>query len=165
MPVTEHKNSTIDMPGAVETLKKLKSKGHKLYIVSFCGKARAIGGKEEVAKKGLDDVFTEQIYINNPYEKGTVLKNYGCNFMVDDRIDLLNFIRKKNPYVKTILFGQKNDKCIGTEHICAETWDNVYKIINSSPAFNSPIIKSDFTKWLSIKPKKNEPVKEPIKEE
>ena len=153
-PVTEHKNTNINMPGAVENLHKLKKKGHQLYIVSFCGKKRALEGMEEVKEKGLEPVFTEQIYIGNPWEKGSVLQKFGCNFMIDDRLDLLEAIKKKSPKTKTIWFGQTQDKCIDGQHICAETWDDVYEIINSSEYFNVPKQDININKWLAIKPKK-----------
>lgn len=154
MPVTEHKNTKIDMPGAVETLQKLKQKGHTLYIVSFCGKKRALEGMEEVKRHHLDTVFTEQVYITNPFEKSTVLSKFGCNFMIDDRLDLLDAIQKRNPAVKTIWFGQTEDKCENTKHICAETWDDVYRIINNFKAFNVAKQDVNFYKYLAIKPKK-----------
>lgn len=155
-PITEHKRTKINMPGAVETLHKLKDKGHTLYIVSFCGKKRALEAIEEIKNKNLDTVFTEQIYIGNPYEKSTVLAKFGCNFMIDDRLDLLNFIQKRNPAVKTIWFGHTEDECKNTNHICAETWDDVYKIINNFKAFNVPKQNVSFDKYLAIKPKKTE---------
>ena len=153
-PVEEHKNTRIDMPGAIENLHKLKKKGHELYIVSFCGKKRALEGIQKVKEEGLEQVFTEQVYIGNPWEKGTVLNKFGCNFMIDDRLDLLDAIKKKAPKTKTIWFGQSQYKCENKEHICAETWDDVYKIINSTKHFNVPKQDVSFTKWLAIKPKK-----------
>lgn len=153
-PVKEHKNTNIDMPGAVENLHKLKKKGHELYIVSFCGKKRALEGMNEIKEEGLEPVFTEQIYIGNPYEKSVVLNKFGCNFMIDDRIDLLDVIKKKAPNTKTIWFGQTQDKCKDKSHICAETWDDVYKIINSAKGFNVPKQDVSFAKFLAIKPPK-----------
>ena len=44
----EHKNTAINMPFAIDNLKKLKKQGHELYIISFCGKTRA---KETKGKK------------------------------------------------------------------------------------------------------------------
>lgn len=154
-PVAEHKNTHIDMPGAIENLHKLKKKGHELYIVSFCGKKRALEGMQEIKEEGLEPVFTEQIYIGNPWEKGTVLNKFGCNFMIDDRLDLLDTIKRKAPKTKTIWFGQTKDKCTNGNHICAETWDDVYKIITTSKPFNVPKQDVSFAKFLAIKPPKD----------
>jgi hypothetical protein len=147
----EHKNTQIDMPRAIETLKKLKKNGHDLYIVSFCGKKRALEGKEEIENSGLTNVFTEQIYIKNPFKKGDVLLNFGCNFMIDDRLDLLNKIKLVDPDIVTIWFGQKKDDN-NTQHICAENWDEVYKIISKTKQFHVPKVETDYKKYLSIKP-------------
>jgi hypothetical protein len=147
----EHKNTQIDMPRAIETLKKLKKNGHDLYIVSFCGKKRALEGKEEIENSGLTNVFTEQIYIKNPFKKGDVLLNFGCNFMIDDRLDLLDKIKLINPDIVTIWFGQKKDDN-NTQHICAENWDEVYKIISKTKQFHVPKVETDYKKYLSIKP-------------
>lgn len=147
----EHKNTQIDMPGAIETLKKLKKNGHDLYIVSFCGKKRALEGKEEIENSGLTNVFTEQIYIKNPFKKGDVLLNFGCNFMIDDRLDLLNKIKLVDPDIVTIWFGQKKDDN-NTQHICAENWNEVYKIISKTKQFHVPKVETDYKKYLSIKP-------------
>ena len=147
----EHKNTQIDMPGAIETLKKLKKNGHDLYIVSFCGKKRAIEGKAEIENSGLTNVFTEQIYIKNPFKKGDVLLNFGCNFMIDDRLDLLNKIKLVDPDIVTIWFGQKKDDN-NKQHICAENWDEVYKIISKTKQFHVPKVETDYTKYLSLKP-------------
>ena len=38
----EHINTCIDMPFAIENLLKLKSHGHKLFLISFCGRTRAV---------------------------------------------------------------------------------------------------------------------------
>jgi hypothetical protein len=160
--IEEHKNTQIDMPGAIENLKKLKKNGHQLYIVSFCGRKRALEGMKEVEASGLNDVFTEQIYIKNPYEKGRVLLNFGCNFMIDDRIDLLNRIRFQFPEIVTIWFGQKKDACKNQniQHICAEDWDEVYNIISKHKQFHVPKLERHYQKFLAIKPPKEEDKKE-----
>ena len=40
-----HINTAIDMPNAVESLMALKAEGHHLFLISFCGKSRAIETK------------------------------------------------------------------------------------------------------------------------
>jgi hypothetical protein len=162
--IEEHKNTNIDMPDAVETLKKLKKKGHYLYIVSFCGKKRAIEGVTEIEKAGLSDVFTEQVYIRNPWEKVRVLDKYGCNFMVDDRIDLLDRIKYINPHIVTILFGQKDDVCKNTQHICAENWDEVYNIISKHKQFQMPKTDINLKKWIVLKPEEIIKIKDELKD-
>ena len=155
IPVAEHKNTHIDMPGAIENLHRLKNKGHELFIVSFCGKKRALEGIQQIKDSGLESVFTEQIYIKNPWEKGTVLNKFGCNFMIDDRLDILNTIKRKAPLIKTIWFGQKQFNCADNSHICAETWDDVYNIISNTKHFNVPKQPDiDFNNFLAIKPNK-----------
>jgi hypothetical protein len=48
-------NTSIDMPGAMQALEQLRLNGHKLYLISFCGRKRA--EQTKIAIEGLFDGF------------------------------------------------------------------------------------------------------------
>lgn len=88
-----HKSDAIDMPNALETLQKLKSLGHKLILISFCGKGRAIKTKDSVMATCLD-VFDRLVFVKNKKFKGEICRKYGCDLMIDDTLELLKDIYK-----------------------------------------------------------------------
>lgn len=148
--IKEHKDTHINMPGAVKYLRKLKDKGHHLYIISFCGKKRALEGRAAIEENGLSDVFDEQIYINNAYKKGHVVSSFGCNFMIDDRLELLNSIKIQYPFVQTILFGKTREQT-PLPHLNAETWEDVYNLITKTPQFVCEKMLMNYNKYNVLK--------------
>lgn len=84
-------NTELNVPGCVEALTELKTRGHKLVLISFCGKARADATNKYFAKY-YPDLFDVVIFV-----KKRTLKNQHCieqkvDFMIDDRLDVLETI-------------------------------------------------------------------------
>jgi hypothetical protein len=131
----EHVNTIIDMPGAIKSLEKLNSQNNNLYLISFCGKNRAISTNKSISDNSLAYLFKEQFYVKNASYKKDVCKRLGCNFMIDDREDVLDEVKKSNTEIITILFGKSQNECLNNNHKCAENWEDVVKIISSTPFF------------------------------
>ena len=113
----DHVNTSINMPDAIETLLKLKQNGHKLYLISFCGKKRAIETKESLSK--YQDLFENQFYTKDRTYKGFLCNYLKCDIMIDDRQDVLEKVSENSPFTKNILF---NHPLLG--------WKEVFDIIN-----------------------------------
>ncbi len=115
------------MDYAMESVEQLKKMGHKLYIISFCGRSRAIQTKNGLDFAGLSDFFNDQFYVKNREDKKYVCKYLGCDIMIDDREGILNDIMQANPKITTILFGSKPSN---KSHKFAQNWHEVLNIIN-----------------------------------
>lgn len=100
--IGDHINTTIDMPNAIEVLTKLKDDGHSLYLISFCGRNRAIETNESL--KEYSHLFEGQFYTKNREYKGFVCNYLECDVMIDDRQDVLDSVNKDSNSTKTILF-------------------------------------------------------------
>lgn len=143
---TEHKNTSVNMPNAIETLQKLKELGHKLVLISFCGKSRAKETSEQLARDGYDKLFEKQYYVKNKEYKSDVCLTIGCHFMIDDNIEVLNNIKRNNKYIKTILFDSINNY----KHISALNWNQTFKIITDTKEFDIQIETCDLSSKLYL---------------
>ena len=123
----EHKNTFMNMPNALSSLEQLKNDGHELYLISFCGKNRAIETHQSIKDNNADH-FIEQYYVSDKKNKSQICKKIGCHFMIDDQIPILDNVRMVNPNIITILFGQNNHPV----HKCAKDWSEALKIICES---------------------------------
>lgn len=131
----EHKNTSINMPGGQEALEKLKQDGHNLYLISFCGKQRAIETRQSIKDNNVDHYFNEQYYVKSKIFKNDLCQYLGCHFMIDDNCDILDNVKKNNPDIVTIWFdGNKQDV---TDHKVASNWDEVLTIIYSTDHFEA----------------------------
>jgi hypothetical protein len=138
----EHRNTAINIPGGVEALEKLKDAGHDLYLISFCGKSRAVETSNSIESNGCSKFFTEQYYVKKKEYKNDICLKLGCHFMVDDRVEILDHIRKYNPTIKTILFGDANgNNELETDHQKASNWDQVIEIINKTESFETEVVE------------------------
>ncbi len=90
---SEHKSNSIDM-------QKLKLLVHRLILISFCGKARAIKTKASILETDKD-LFDKIIFVKSKDYKKHVCKRYGCDVMIDDTLDILVGIHKwiHTPYL------------------------------------------------------------------
>src|ERR1041385_8370851 len=79
----EHKNSLINIP--LESIIKLKTIDHNLYIVSFCGLTRAKETKLSIESSALHNAFTNQYYVKKREHKREICEYTGCHFMIDVR--------------------------------------------------------------------------------
>lgn len=116
--LTPHRNTVIDMPGAKEAIIEL-AKHHELFLISFCGKRRAIETKESIIKAGIFDCFTSLYFVKHPDYKSQITTYLGCDIMIDDTIDVLDNISKHNDTIYTVLFSQISG------------WNNTITAINS----------------------------------
>lgn len=140
--VMEHINTEIDMPLALESIEKLKKMNNKLYIISFCGKKRATETNKSINESYVSNYFDEQYFVKSIFKKSYVCQYLGCHFMIDDRIDILDNIKKYNNNIITILFGKYESDCVDTPHVCAKDWNDVLKIISETPYFETTPDKS-----------------------
>ena len=122
---TQHRNTTVDMPGAKEAIAHL-AKDHKLFLISFCGKRRAMETKASIAEAGLDKYFTGLYFVKHPDYKAQLTRYLGCNVMIDDNIDVLNNILAYNYKINTILF---RPQVLTIDHSSADDWEFVIEII------------------------------------
>ncbi len=126
----EHKNTSIDMPRAKESLEILQKNGHELNLISFCGKARAQQTQKSLDDEKLSKLFKNQCYVKSKQSKNELCQYLGCHFMIDDNLEILNNIRKHNPNIVTIWFEGTSSKF----HKIAKDWKS--KLIISSIDLN-----------------------------
>jgi hypothetical protein len=123
-----HRNTAVDMRGAKEALAEL-SKDHKLFLISFCGKRRAMETKASIVEAGLDKYFTGLYFVKHPDYKAQLTRYLGCNVMIDDTVYVLDNIRVHNDKIHTILF---NPIKLSITHSFAKNWETVELILYNS---------------------------------
>ncbi len=135
----QHRNISIDMPLAVENLLKLRELGHRLFLISFCGRARAIETLNSLKTTTITDtmtcagLFEEIIFVKDIENKRNVCEHLNCHFMVDDREDVQLEVSKSACNTKSILFGAESH----SSFITAKDWNEVSQIIASKPFFST----------------------------
>lgn len=125
---TEHKNTCINIPDAINSLSYLKSNGHSLSLISFCGKTRAYETFDSLKNGGYDTLFDNQFYVKSTNSKSKICKYSGIHIMIDDRVEILDNVLQNGPNkIITIWFGtdEKSDS-----HIVAKNWEQVLEIIS-----------------------------------
>lgn len=80
----------INIPDCRETLTRLKEKGHKLYLVSYCGAAKARPLKLYLEKLRIFDDF---YFVKNRSFKNLICKHLGLDTLIDDRLDIIKSIQ------------------------------------------------------------------------
>jgi hypothetical protein len=86
----EHGSTVINIPGGVSALQRLKTEGHSLHLISFCGKRRAEETKATIlASEEARDLFDGLHFVKKASLKGEVCKHIGIDVMIDDRLDVL----------------------------------------------------------------------------
>lgn len=123
-----HRNTQIDMPGAHEAITQL-AKDHKLYLISFCGKRRAMETKASIQSSGLAKHFAGLYFVKHPDYKSQLTRYLGCDAMIDDRVDVLNNIRTYDDKIHTLLFNN----LAPSAHTAAPTWPDVLSLIPNLP--------------------------------
>jgi hypothetical protein len=118
--IVEHKNTSINMPHAIETLLKLKEDGHKLYLISFCGKKRAIETHDSIINSEIKDVFEREFYVKNIEYKKYICHLVDCDIMIDDTSEILESVKSFCPNITTILFNDNNKD---------KNWNDIYIFI------------------------------------
>lgn len=97
-----HINTNIDMPDAIESLYQLREMSNKLFLISFCGKNRAIETKKSIDELG--DLFEDQYYTKKKEWKGYVCQHLNIDIMIDDNQEVLDDVKKISPDTHCILF-------------------------------------------------------------
>lgn len=100
----EHRSTQIDMPYALEALKYLKSQGHQLYLISFCGRSRAIDTLASLKTSGVYELFTAVYFVKDKLYKKDLCRYLGCDVMIDDTRSILIDIYQHYPSCRTLLF-------------------------------------------------------------
>lgn len=137
----EHRNVSINMPLAVENLLKLKALGHKLFLISFCGRSRAIETQKSLEETTINDtmscaeVFDEIIFVKSIEYKRYLCEYLNCHFMVDDREDILQHVTQSECKTIPILFGAERHATF----TAAADWNRVTEIISSTPHFSTEL--------------------------
>ena len=137
----EHVNTAIDMPFAVENLLKLKALGHKLFLISFCGKARAIETKQRLESTMVSEgvscasLFDEIYFVKDTKFKKSMCEYLNCHFMIDDREDIQFDVQNSACKTIPILFGERKHSSL----IPAYDWNIVTNIITSTPYFSTEL--------------------------
>lgn len=146
----EHVNTCIDMPFAIESLLKLKALGHKLFLISFCGKTRAIETKQSLETTMISEstscasLFDAIYFVKDTKFKRPMCEYLNCHFMVDDRDDILLDVQYSACKTIPILFGQRKHNTLTP----AFDWNIVTVIIESSPFFTTELIVEKPAKLL-----------------
>jgi hypothetical protein len=100
----EHRNTSIDMPGALVAIENLKKDGHVLHLVSYCGKTRAIETIQSIKKSPVASSFEKLFFVTDREYKQYVCNFLGCDFMIDDNSEILDCVAEHNPKIVTIEF-------------------------------------------------------------
>lgn len=95
---------SIDMDGAIGVLTYLQKAGYRLFLISFCGKTRAQETKTAIEKQ-CPSLFEQLIFVKNKSYKGRVCKRFGCDFMIDDTLSVLQDVEKTISGLDLILFS------------------------------------------------------------
>jgi hypothetical protein len=85
---SEHKNVCIDMPHSFEALKTLKLAGHKLFLISFCGKTRALETQEAILDQA-PGLFDGMYFVKSKDHKKYMCQHLQCDVMIDDTLSIL----------------------------------------------------------------------------
>ena len=109
-----HRNTAIDMSGAEEAIVEL-SKTCRLYLVSHCGKQRAIETKESLIESGLANYFRGLYFVKKPEYKSEITRYLYCDIIIDDTKSVLDNICLHDNKITPILF--------------TNNWDEIMKII------------------------------------
>lgn len=111
---TGHRSTLVNVEGAVDALKKLKSLGHRLYLISFCGKSRAIETAAAIQEQ-ISNLFTHLFFVKDKKFKKNLVRSIGCHVMIDDTIDIINDIDDQKLDCELIWFtGDPNLKRPGS---------------------------------------------------
>jgi hypothetical protein len=125
----EHINTNINMPNSISSLEKLKNDGHILYLISYCGKPRAIETKKAI--DNYNHLFAGQYYVTKREYKGFLCNYLDCDIMIDDRASILEKIKTNYPKTILIKFGEAKEETDFVPDKIAKDWDNVIQIISS----------------------------------
>lgn len=90
----------MNMPDCLESLQTLRSLGHQLFLISFCGAKRAAKTREYLST--INHPFDELYFVKDRRYKRDVCERLGVDLMIDDRLDVLCTLRA----TPTLHFGK-----------------------------------------------------------
>jgi hypothetical protein len=130
----EHISTSINMPDAIDTLSKLKDpsvvkREYIFKIISFCGYSRAV--QTLCALKAYPQLFDDMYFVKDRASKAQMCKYLGCHIMVDDRVGILNDVKRMNPRIMTVLFGEKKTTSYSNPHKCVQNWKELFELIEN----------------------------------
>ena len=135
----------INVKGVIETLKKWKSEGHEISIVSFCKKKSATYRSLKLIDEGCSDFFDWEYYVEDRFYKGDVIQHIKPDIMIDDNEAVLTDIKMKNKRVNTILFQEfnKQQKVSDRRHLLANNWIELSHIVDGMKEIEKEETESD----------------------
>jgi len=135
---------------AVETIKRLRENGHKIFIIT-ARDSEFHDNPYLLSKNWLDKNNIEyDKLIVNAREKGTVCKNENIDLFIDDQLNNCLDVEKEG--IQTIRISDNNKKYPSI--ITLKGWENIYKfIINEKICkiveFNNCKFKFDVNNFIS----------------
>jgi hypothetical protein len=127
----EHQSIEINMPGAIDSLIKLKEAGHELYLISYCGARRAIATKRSLLRAlPRKDLFNGLYFVKRTSDKADVCRLLGCDVMIDDKLQILNNIHRLIPTMKFLWFVSPEMNLYPPDMIKVESWSDIMKTID-----------------------------------
>lgn len=115
-----------DVKGCVESLQILRGLGHKLYIISFCGRKRAQKTRGLI-EHYYPELFEQLFFTKKKTYKNDVCLKVGCDVMIDDKEEVLATITQAH---KIHFEGKK--------YLPAKNWGEVLRIIKTlTPCTNN----------------------------
>lgn len=132
---SEHRSISINMPGAIDGLRELKKANHKLYIISFCGKQRAIETKASLLQSNdIKGIFDGIYFVKDISYKVDICSLLGCDIMIDDRLDILESIHQKISTMKLIWLIPNNNIGFSNNVLRLDSWSSILKAVNEGIA-------------------------------
>ena len=118
----------INVENCMESLKELKTQGHKLVLKSFCGGHRA-RERQQYFFKLPENPFPDVFFVKKRPSKQKICEFVGADVMIDDRLDILEVIQN----TKTLHFGShiSDVNCKYIPDYEAKNWRETVEIIKT----------------------------------
>ncbi len=142
--------SELNMPGVVKGLTILKSVGHKLSMLSFCGKSRAIKTKSEITSLH-PNLFDEFIFTKDKRFKSGICEHLGLDVFIDDTYEVIIQVASENQSMLVIWFQGDPSFSTSPEEVhtvegtinfknihVAKTWQDVVEICRKESLLDVP---------------------------
>lgn len=122
----------INIENCAEVLREIIAAGHKIALISFCGKTRA-----KVTRKALSthypDIFNvaNMWFVKKRRDKNALCKFLGLDLMIDDKLSIVESITCTTPVLFTgdPTYDQDSSAYKG---LIANSWNEVLNIVNAT---------------------------------
>lgn len=147
-----HINVSIDIEGALEGLKSLKNSGHKLVLISFCGKRRAIETAESI-KKCAPGLFDKFYFTKKKDYKKHICVHAGVDIFIDDTYSILADIANNTIQRHLIHFtgnpGFEQQENIYIPNITTiSSWPEIVEFCSIINPHHIPVEDKNINKWI-----------------